>query len=300
MNLAQLDLNLLVALDALLRERNVTRAGETVGLSQPAMSSALARLRRLFNDELLVRVGREYYLTSLATGLEEPLANILLAIEQTVATRPTFDPASDHRVFTIAASDYATFLLIQPLMRHVASEAPGVSIQVLPLEPHSRSSLEAGDIDLLILPSSVGPDMPSTLLFADRYVCVVSQDHEAVSTSISLEQYLALPGITYGRGVTAIESTGDRSIHHDALSQHLRLTVESFFLMPFLVVGTPLVALVHERLARRLTSAADIRIVEPLFETAAVSETMYWHPRHTSDPAHRWLRDMLKEFGECM
>jgi DNA-binding transcriptional LysR family regulator len=300
MNLAQLDLNLLVALDALLRDRNVTRAGEAIGLSQPAMSSALARLRRMFNDELLVRVGREYHLTTLAQELEGPLAHILHEIEQTFESRPTFDPASDERVFSVSASDYATFLLVGPMMQQAAVEAPNVTIQVLPLDSHSRAGLEAGETDLIIMPSSIGPDLPSQDLFADRYVCVVSQEHEAVGTSISLEDYLSLPGVTYGRGISAIESTGDRSILAGGKNLHIRLTVESFFLIPFLVVATPLVGLVHERLARRLTSAANIRIVEPLFETPVVSETMYWHPRRTTDPAHRWLRDMLKKAAESV
>lgn len=300
MNLANLDLNLMVALDALLRERNVTRAGQEIGLSQPAMSSALARLRRLFGDELLVRVGREYYLTALAQELEEPVSRILHEIEQTFETRPTFNPTTDERVFTISASDYATYLLIHPLMQHVSYEAPGVSLQVLPLDPHARDALEGGETDLLILPSSIGPNLPSTMLFSDRYVCLVSQDNEAVGTSISLDQYLALPGITYGRGVSTVESTGDRSIHDAAFDKHLRLTVESFFLMPFLVIGTPLVGLVHERLARRLANLTDTRIVEPLFQTPSVSETMYWHPRHTSDPAHRWLRALFQKVAECV
>src|SRR4051812_11588011 len=124
MNLSQVDLNLLVALDALLSERNVTRAGERVGLSQPAMSSALSRLRRLFQDELLVREGRVYELTLLAQELRDPLQNILEMIDQTIEKKPAFDPAVDKRTFTIVASDHMAFLVLQPLVRRLTMEAP--------------------------------------------------------------------------------------------------------------------------------------------------------------------------------
>jgi DNA-binding transcriptional LysR family regulator len=300
MNLAQLDLNLLVALDALLRERNVTRAGERIGLSQPAMSSALSRLRRLLGDELLVRVGREYYLTALAQEMEAPLRDILRQIEATIEQRPSFDPSKDEHVFTISASDYSTYLLLHPLLQRISTEAPGVSLQVLPLDTRSRPSLETGDTDLLILPANIGPEMPARELFADRYVAIVWKDNPAAGDSLDLDQYLAMPRVTYARGLNFIESTADRSIRDPRLTSHLQLTVESFFMMPFLIVGTPLVALVHEHLARRLAMVADIRIVEPAFDTPAVSETMFWHPRHTSDPAHRWLRSQLVEIGRCV
>src|SRR5512134_3427954 len=119
MNLAQIDLNLLVALDALLSERHVTRAADRVGLSQPAMSGALARLRIMFHDELLVRVGREYQPTALALDLQEPLRQLLQLAEETVQRRPSFDPACDRRVFTVVASDYSAYMALHPLLRHV-------------------------------------------------------------------------------------------------------------------------------------------------------------------------------------
>jgi DNA-binding transcriptional LysR family regulator len=299
--LAQVDLNLLIALDALLRERNVTRAGETVGLSQPAMSSALSRLRRMFGDDLLVRVGREYHMTALAQELEAPVQEILRQIELTIERRPSFDPSSDERTFTVSASDYSTYLVLQPLLRRLAREAPNVAISILPLDGRPRPALESGETDLIILPAGIGPqDMPSLKLFTDRYVGVVSKDHPTVGASIALEEFISLPRLSYGRGVHAVEGTGDRDINDPLLSRHLKVTLESFFLMPFLVVGTPLIALVHEKLARRLSSAADIRIVELEFETPSVSETLFWHPRRTSDPAHCWLRSVLTEVGECV
>src|SRR5688572_4982858 len=142
MNLASVDLNLLVALDAILAERHLTRAGERLGLTQPTMSHTLSRLRRLFDDDLLMRIGRDYELTPLAQELREPLRDILKNIEQTIERRPNFDPKTDERLFTVGASDYATYLVFQPALARIENEAPGVRIQLLPLHEAGQASLE--------------------------------------------------------------------------------------------------------------------------------------------------------------
>src|SRR5215208_4035317 len=166
MNLAQIDLNLLVSLDALLTERHVTRAADRVGLSQPAMSSALARLRVMFGDELLVRVGREYQATALAHDLEEPLGQLLQLAEETVQRRPSFDPASDKRVFTIVASDYSAYLALRPLLTLVSKEAPGVTIQIRrAATPELERSEAALKLGLWPSPSLDDADLPHEVLF---------------------------------------------------------------------------------------------------------------------------------------
>jgi LysR family transcriptional regulator, nod-box dependent transcriptional activator len=298
MNLLQVDLNLLVALDAILREKHLTRAGEQLGLSQPTMSHTLARLRRLFDDDLLTRLGREYYLTPLATELVEPIRDILKQIEMTVERRLVFNPGEDERVFNISASDYATYLVLQPALQRIGEEAPRVSVQVHPLERGARARVETGEIDLAIWPTAIGPDLPHQGLFTDRWVGVAWSQHPDVHETLSLEQYLMLPHASYGTGTSTSDSTSiaDRAVmaseHH---SGHVVVTVESFFLIPFLLTGTRLVSLVHERLAQRLLHMADIKVVDLLFDTPSISEAMYWHPRLTSDPAHRWLRDVLTD-----
>ena len=300
MNLAQLDLNLLVALDALLRERNVTRAGESIGLSQPAMSSALGRLRRLLNDELLVRTGREYHLTALAQDIEAPLQDALRQIETLIEKRPSFDPARDTRVFSIAVSDYAAFLLIQPALERIMHDAPGVDVQLRPIGGDMMARLESGEIDFTILPRDIGPHLPGEVLFSDRWVGVVWKDHPSVSNTVTIEQYLSLPSASYGADVHHLTNTADVAIEALYGPGHVRVAASSFFLLPYLVVGTPLIALIHERLARRLTDTVDIRIVEPEFQVPEITETMFWHPRHTSDPAHCWFRSLLLEVSATL
>lgn len=298
MRLSRTDLNLLVALDALIAERNVTRAAERVHLSQPAMSGALSRLRRLFGDELLVRQGREYRLTALAMELREPLQDLLRLADETIQRRPQFDPATDARVFNVVASDYSAYLLVQPLLCRVSEEAPGVSIQVLRStrgEPEKMTS----DLNLGLWPSPYPPDveLPYEILFHDRWVCAVWAGNEAVAHEITLDQYLRLPHVVYGLGLDEIQGTADRMVQDTHRPRRVLASTDSFFLLPFLLEGTELVAFVHERFGRKLAETADLRLVRPLFETPPVTEAMYWHHRNTSDPAHRWLRSMLQEIA---
>jgi LysR family transcriptional regulator, nod-box dependent transcriptional activator len=171
-NLSSVDLNLLVALDAVLAEKNITKAGERLGVTQPTMSHTLARLRRLFDDELLIRIGREYELTPLAQELREPVRDILKNIELALERRPAFNPGTDERTFTIAASDYATYLVFQPALERIQDEAPGVRLEVHPLYESRRAEVESGDIDLAIWPSAIGPDLPHQVLFTDRWVAI--------------------------------------------------------------------------------------------------------------------------------
>ena len=288
MSLSQMDLNLLVALDALLREKNVTKAGEAVGLSQPAMSSALARLRRLFGDELMVRVGRDYHLTPLGIELRGRIAEILHLIEQTVDHRPEFNPSTDVRRFKIAASDYATFLVLQPLLERVFLETPGVSFEILPLPgtdllAPAMSTSASGRPRCRRRSSS-----HSQVLFYDKWVCAVWSGLPDIGDELTMEKYLSLPQLSYGPA-----STGEHAFNKMALERRVELTMQSFFLLPFMLQGTHLVTLIHERLGKRMSEVADIRLLEPPFQTPVVSESMLWHPSRTADPAHTWLREQL-------
>ncbi|HEY9389188.1 MAG TPA: LysR family transcriptional regulator [Mycobacteriales bacterium] len=296
MNLRNVDLNLLVALDALLAERSVSRAGQRIGLSQPAMSGALGRLRKLFGDPLLVRVGRDLELTRNAEDLVVPVREILTRIEQTIQTRPAFVPANDSRAFSISASDYATLVLLVPFLRALAVEAPGVTINILPRSSDARRLLHTDQADLVIEPRELlgQTEFPSRHLFGDRWLCAVDADNPHVPVSrITWEQYLALPHLIYSIGADRRLNLADQHLEALGVRRRIEITVESFLLVPFLLQGTPLASLVLERVARRLTGATNLRTLEPPLALPDINETMYWHPRHTTDPAHRWLRERL-------
>jgi DNA-binding transcriptional LysR family regulator len=301
MNLAQLDLNLLVSLDALLAERHVTRASERVGLSQPAMSSALARLRVMFHDDLLVRVGREYQLTALAIDLQEPLRQLLQLAEETVQRRPSFNPRLDQRVFTIVASDYSAYMALHPLLCHVSECAPGVTLQI---RRAATPELERSEADLKLglwpSPDPNDAELPHEILFRDRWVCAVWSGNEAVGPRLDLDEFLSMPHLVYGNGLSEIRGMADRTVRDLGVERRIQGTVDSFFLLPFLLRQTRLVAFIHERLAQKLAQTEDIRLVEPAFETPTVAEAMFWYTRNGSDPAHRWLRDQLREISATL
>jgi LysR family transcriptional regulator, nod-box dependent transcriptional activator len=301
MNLAQIDLNLLVALEVILTEKHLTRAGDRLGLSQPTMSHTLARLRRMFGDELLTRVGREYYLTPLAADLVEPLRDILKNIELTIQRRPVFDPTTDERSFVVCASDYATFLVLQPAIEMIQEQAPRVSLEIHPLYAAAPEGVIGGDIDLLIEPTAIGrPDLPREILFTDRWVAVAWSGHPDVDEVLSMEEYLALPHVVYGSGLHDIGGLADRALYSVHPETRVAVTVQSFFLMPLLLGRSRMIALTNERLARRLQSMADIKILKLLFETPTTEEAIYWHPRLTPDPAHKWLRNVVRKSVEAI
>lgn len=296
MNLRNIDLNLLVALDALLAEHNVSRAGRRLGLSQSAMSGSLARLRKLFGDPLLVRVGRDLTLTPVAQGLVAPVRDILHRIEQTIEQRPEFDPATASRTFSVSASDYATLLLLGPFLRELAAAAPGVTLHLLPRTNDARQLLRAGEVDLVIEPYELlgGDEFPCRSLFTDRWLCAVDADNPHVpNQGISREEYLRLSHLVYSIGADRQLNIADQYLARQGVHRRIEATVESFLLVPFLIQGTPLATLVLERAIRRLAPGVGVRILEPPMELPAVHETMYWNPRHTDDPGHRWLRERL-------
>jgi LysR family transcriptional regulator, nod-box dependent transcriptional activator len=298
MDIRQVNLNLLVALNALLAHRNVTRAALEVGLTQSAMSGELRRLRALFHDELLVRSGREYLLTPLATDLVEPVADLILSIEQTLSRRLSFDPATDERSFSIAMSDYTMMVLIEPLLQRICRSAPGICLHVHPLESADLSTmLRPGGMDLVI---TVQPEPESDIchvpLFSDRYVCVVSADHPHVGDSMPLELFQRLPRLQWGLGTVLISSTAEQ--HLKQLGGRVQLTTESFALAPFLLRNTDLVAVLQERLARRLASAAGVKVFPLPLVVPDLTEVMYWSPVAETDPGHSWLRTTISEIAQ--
>jgi len=310
--LRDVNLNLLVALDALLRTRNVTRAGEEVSLTQSAMSGELRRLRQMFGDELLVRVGRNSELTPLALELIEPVADILARIERTVEHRVSFDPAEETRHFSVAMSDYAMLQLLQPLLRRTGQEAPGISIEVSPFKDQIPNMLRQGGIDLVVGPPIDLDGLHCQRLFNDRFVCIVSADHPDVGPQLTLEAYEDLPHLTWegvGRHLAPDETLGsemattlagllDRT-PADGKSR-ADATMESFVLAPFLVAGTQLVAVVPARLARQFAGATGLRILELPVHLPELEETMYWSDLADSDPAHAWLRETIAEVSQAI
>ena len=296
MNLANVDLNLLVSLDALLRERNVTRAAQALGVSQPGMSNALARLRKLFGDPLLVRQGRVFALTPHAESLIGPVREILDQIQHTIADRPAFDPAHDSRVFTVSASDYATLVFAGPLMHRLSTEAPGVQLHMRPRSANVAEVLHEDKVDMVIEPEELmpGAPFPKRGLAKDRWLCAVWAGNPHVAGEMTLEVFQHLPHLVYSIGEGRTLSLADQHLQQLGVTRAVQFSVESFLLTPFMLKGTALTTLVPER-TRPIFRGADIRMLRPPVPIPGITEALWWHPRHTLDPAHRWLRQCFAD-----
>jgi len=299
MDLAGIDLNLLVAFDALMDERSVTRAATRLRLSQPGMSNALSRLRRLFGDPLLVRDGPGLVPTPRADALRQPVRDALDLIRGALDEQTGFDPARDRATWTVSCSDYSLLMLIGPLVRRLAAAAPGVTIRVLPRTPDPVRLLRDGAADLVIEPAEIMPDaqLASERLFADRWLCCVWAGNTVVGERMTLEEYLRLGHLVYSMGRGQPASIVDQHLERSGVPRRIEFTVESFLLAPFLLEGTDLVTVVPERAVPHLRRTAAIKVLDPPMPVPGITERLWWHPRHTADPAHAWIRAHIAEIA---
>ncbi|WP_431235999.1 LysR family transcriptional regulator (plasmid) [Mycolicibacterium psychrotolerans] len=294
-SLTRLDLNLLVSLLALLEERNVTRAGQRLHISQPAMSSALARLRRHFGDELLSRCEQEYVLTPLASSLLPALREAIAMTERVVDTRWEFDPASARRHFSIMVSDYAELVLATPFAAALSERAPQCSVHFLPLPDARVDDVDAvlRRTDVVVLPHGFHSGYPCLDLFSDGWCVLAASGNTAVAQTITPDQLTKFPH-------AALNSAGNAALvaqvlAMDNLELWVQATTPHFLALPFLVEGTDRIALVQRRHAQRLCAAAEVRIVPISPSMPRFTEAAWWHPIHDADPGHRWLRTVLAD-----
>ena len=297
MKLGQMDLNLLVVLDALLREKNVTRAAERLHMSQPAISTALARLRKTLDDPLLVKNGRYLQLSPRAETLVDPVRDILARIEQTVMRPTDFDPAVDARAFAVTASDYVGVVLFRPLLGGIADLAPRLRLDLTPVAESFRAALRRDEIDLAVIPDPVIDEQTratcsSMPVISDRFVGAVWSGHPAAGEGLlTPEVFAASPYLMYS-------ADGARGVWEDALDEqdvvrNVEATATTFTTMPFLLEGTRLVTVLPERLARRVASAADVVLLEPEVDLPPLHQSAVWHARRDDDLGHQWLRGRL-------
>jgi DNA-binding transcriptional LysR family regulator len=293
--LANLDLNLLVSLDALLKERSVSRAAVRLGLSQPSLSASLARLRRHFRDDLLDRVGNRYELTPLAAQLAEQTTSALAAVARVFASEPDFDPATAAREFTVLISDYAITVLGPPLAA-LLQRAPHVRLRLHQLAvPVVDAGAEAlRDVDAMVLPHGFLSDLPSRPLFTDRWVCIVAAEHPGLGEKLTMTDLEELPMVVAHHEPTSYTPAG-KQLSILGVQPRVQLVAETFLALPFLVAASNGVALIQERLARQLSPAVPIRILPCPFDVASLIEALWWHPMYDRDAGHRWLRQLFTE-----
>jgi DNA-binding transcriptional LysR family regulator len=288
----RLDLNLLIALRVLLAERNVTRAGELLFVSQSAMSGMLARLREYFDDPLITPVGRRMELTPLAETLVDKVNDLMLRLDATLSIRPEFNPAHSRQQFSIVASDYVTQVLLLDVLREVHHEAPGVTVEFLQPSNTAAVALENGEVDFVINPARfTTPNQASTVLFEDSYHAVVDLANTQVGDSVTLSQFMALRQVTMQNNGRPQFETWFFSEH--GTPPHVEVVVNNFSLLPQLVLGTQRVAILHTRMALQAARQWPVRLVQLDFEAPRLVETLQWHRYRDLDPGSQWLREKI-------
>ena len=297
MRFNRLDLNLLVALDALLSEKSITRASRRLNLSQSATSGVLARLREYFKDELLMPVGRNLSLTPLAVSLIEPVRDVLLQIQRTIEVKPEFDPATATREFRILASDFVSTVLLGELGRRISKEAPGISINISLASSAPTEQLERGEVELIILPKRyISDSQPTELLFEETYTCIAWTGNELIGETLSLDEYMQL-GHVSSRFGTASTSFEEHFLKDSGYDRRIEVWTANFTSLPHFVIGTNRIATMHSRLARMLACYYPIRLLPPPIEFPKVEMCMQWNRFLEQDRSHIWLRNMLIEIA---
>lgn len=293
-DLRGLDLNLLLALHALLAERHVTRAAQRIGLSQSAMSHALSRLRDLFADPLLVRSSQGMVLTPRAENLTAPLRQTLLGIEQMLRP-PVFEPKIAQGTIRLVTSDYATTVILPSVLKRLSVEAPDLKLECHHWSNNTLSELKAGSFDLAL--GGQNPPEASEFncqkLFVEDFALVVRADHPLTSSELTLDSYIAWPhaliSVTDGRGYV------DRVLAQQGVKRRIRLKLPHFLAAPLIVAQTELVLTLPRRLATLFASFADLQVLEPPIQLEEFDYILLWHSRQDSDPLHFWLRGLFVE-----
>lgn len=296
--LREVDANLLLALHALLEERNLTRAGERLMTSQPAMSGALTRLRKHFDDELLIRAGRGFELSPLAEGLRPLVADAVEAAEALLGNQREFDAETSTKRFTVSLSEYAMTVLAEPLTRLLREQAPGCTVALDPIDVRpDQFEAQLMRRDLIIGP--LGFDFPGRIqpVFTDELVCVVASGHpRLVDGALGLEDLQEMP-----HAVAEFSAAGDRrrplEIELESkgvFDRTVLVQVTSLLTLPFAVSGTDMCAFVPSRLAQhRCLAPLGLTIAETPLDPVTITEAAHWHPRRMTDPAVVWLRHLL-------
>jgi DNA-binding transcriptional LysR family regulator len=308
MHYRRLDLNLLVALDALLEERSTVGAGSRLHLGQSATSAALARLREHFGDELLVQVGRKMVPTPLGESLKESVRDILKRIDITLDTKSDFVPATVDRTFTLMMSDYVATVFMPQVIQRVQPLAPKVSCEIMLLGDAPLDALNRGDLDFLILPTGYEfvseyhlSDRHSVeVLFEDGYMCVVWSENPLVGDTISTEQFLSMGHVLSKVGKNRRPALDEWFYHRNEYVRRIELVAPSFVAMAHMIVGTTRIATMHTRLAKLYAAHFPLRLLPPPMSLPTLTEGVQWHSYHNQDPGTLWFLDVMKEVAKGM
>ncbi len=294
-HLAKINLNLLVALDALLSEASVTLAAKRLGVTQSAMSHSLSQLRTLLGDPLLARTRGERRLTVVAERLSGPLRRLLHDVERLLDGAPSFEPTLAHRSFSIATGDFIAVALVPALLELAVREAPGINLTVR--TPDTRrmiAELETGDVEVYVVVRP--PDSPGLLqrkILDERFACVAREDHPALRKGLDLLSFTELPHVLVtpqGEGPSLV----DELLAQRGLKRRVALRIPYFLAGPMVVCNSDLVLTVPQSVADLLARRFRLAIYDPPLALPGFSMQMVWHERFDKEPAHAWFRDLVQ------
>ncbi|GAB3464901.1 LysR family transcriptional regulator [Massilia terrae] len=298
MRFNRLDLNLLLALDALLDEQNITRAAARVNVSQSAMSGMLARLREFFEDDLLAAVGRNMELTVLGRQLAGPVHDLILHVHATVGIRVNFDPARETRTMKIMVSDYATEVFLNQVVARVLRDAPNMTLELVPLADDAAEKLRRGENDFLIIPRHfLDTEHPQRQLFEDHYCAVLWEGNTQVGDVLDAATYERMAHIAPMLGRPRSPTMEELLLRARDVKRNIRVITCDFSSMATALVGTDLVATMHTRLALACARRLPIRVLPLPYNLPPLAECLQWHRFQENDPCHIWLRGIMLEIA---
>lgn len=296
MDIRDVDLNLLVVFDALLRARSVTRAAADLGMSQPATSFALNRLRTTLGDPLFVRTARGIHPTAHAERLAEPLTEILDGIRGRLLQQPTFAPERARRLITLNTPDIGELVFLPSILKRLAAIAPNVSIQTVSLpDAEIEPALRSGAVDLALgfFPQLQSAALYQQRLFTHSFVCVLRRDHPRIGEKMTRKQFVESEHavVVGGHANELLEA----ELRDQGLQRRVVLKVEHFLALPTILSESDLIFTVPYAIGAGLAKLADIKLVQPPFRTKPRVVKQHWHSRFHHDPANRWIRGVVAE-----
>ncbi len=293
MDTEKLDLNLLLALDALLAEQNVTRAAKRLNLSQPALSARLARLRDLFGDQLLTPTQRGMAPTARALQLQEPLRDALERVRSVLTDGVSFEPETAKLTVSLAGTDYIQYAVIAPLTLRLMRVAPKIQVVARQLSAQELpKQLERGEVDLaFLLPGTAGPSLRQRKLFDERYVVAVRKNHPKASRTLTLDTFCELDHIIVSPLDGTIRTSIDTQLVALGRQRHVQMSVPNFLVAPEVVARSDMAFLSPERLVRHRGDA--LKFYDPPFTVEGFTMMLAWHDRTHNHPAYNWLREQI-------
>lgn len=295
MNINDIDLNLLRVFEAVFIEENISRASERLGISQPATSNALNRLRQTFNDPLFVRSGGSMVPTPRAEEIAEPIRSALALIQSSLDTGHNFDYTKASATFNLAMSDYSEYIIMPHLLKIIATSAPGITIQTHPIEGGNLGkAILKRKIDLAIgnIPF-LSDGSRSQRLLSDHFVCMVRQNHPTIKDKLDMKHFLEYGQITLNPRARAFRSPVDDYLNEEGLKRRVVMRIPNALALPALVEDTDFIAIVPFRIAKRFCEIYDLKQLDFPIEISPITIKQYWHERVHKEPGHQWLRQTL-------